>query len=372
MTSGARDVIVIGGGIVGCQTAYLLAKSGLSVTILEADSVASHASGFAFGEMGVLEGAGIPDPLLDFTVWSHQRHISLAAELQETSGVDPQFQLGGRIKLALTEDDASAFKQSLAWQKDIRELSPTWLDAGDLLKVEPQVNPRCIGGVLVRKSGSVEPYRYTLAAAQSAEKLGADMVLRRAVGLTSEGGRCVGVLTEDGQLSAGAFVLAMGPWTGEASEWCGVDLPVTPLKGQILRLKHPSLEVKSSIFFGGSYVASKPDGLIWAGTTEEEVGFDEETTPQARDKIMADLLMMAPNLVDTELVHQTACLRPLSTDGMPIVGRIPGWENLYVGTGAGRKGILWSSGMSQGLADIILKGESDVPGAEALDPSRFS
>ena len=63
------DSVIVGGGIAGCLTAYLLAKEGLKVTVLEADSVGSHASGFAFGEMGDLEGAGIPDPLLDFSLW---------------------------------------------------------------------------------------------------------------------------------------------------------------------------------------------------------------------------------------------------------------------------------------------------------------
>ena len=371
MTSATRDVAVIGGGIVGCLTAYLLAKGGATVTILEADSVGSHASGFAFGEMSALDGAGIPDPLLGFSVWSHERHKSLAAELQEVSGVDPQFKLGGRVKLALKEEEAAAFKETLQWQKDVKEFSPVWLDPDDLAKAEPQVNPACAGGVYVGSAGSVEPYRYTLAAAQSAEKLGAGMLLRRARGLISQGGRCLGARLDDGQVNAGAVVLAMGPWTGEASAWSGVNIPVTPLKGQILRLRHSVHRVNSSIFYGGSYVASKPDGLIWAGTTEEEAGFDEETTSHARDKIMADLLSMTPALADAELVRQTACLRPLSADGMPIVGKVPGWENLYVGTGAGRKGILWSSGMSQALADIILKGESDVPGHEALDLGRF-
>ena len=70
MTTQIRDVVIVGGGIVGCLTAYFLAQQGLSVTILEKDSVGSHASGFAFGEMGAVEGAGIPDPLLDFSLWS--------------------------------------------------------------------------------------------------------------------------------------------------------------------------------------------------------------------------------------------------------------------------------------------------------------
>jgi glycine/D-amino acid oxidase-like deaminating enzyme len=56
---------------------------------------------------------------------------------------------------------------------------------------------------------------------------------------------------------------------------------------------------------------------------------------------------------------------------MPLVGRVPGWQNLYLGTGAGRKGILWSTGMSQGLADLVLQGRSDVPGLASLDPARF-
>ena len=67
MVVDTRDVIVIGAGIVGCLTGYLLAKQGLKVTILEADSVGSHASGFAFGGLGPLDGSGIPDPLLEFS-----------------------------------------------------------------------------------------------------------------------------------------------------------------------------------------------------------------------------------------------------------------------------------------------------------------
>ena len=56
---------------------------------------------------------------------------------------------------------------------------------------------------------------------------------------------------------------------------------------------------------------------------------------------------------------------------LPIVGKVPGWENLYVGTGAGRKGILWSTGMCHGLADLILTGRTEVPGVNHLDPARF-
>jgi glycine/D-amino acid oxidase-like deaminating enzyme len=233
------------------------------------------------------------------------------------------------------------------------------------------VNPDCLGAVYVQGAASVEPYRHTLAAAQAAEKLGVQILLRRVTGLLAEKDRCLGVTFANGKMEAGAVVLAMGPWTQGASDWCRFKVPVSPLKGQILRLQHGGPPVKTSLHWGGSYVVSKPDGLTWAGTTEEMAGFDEKTTPEARDKIMGDLLQMAPSLSEAKLVRQTACLRPLSSDGLPIVGRAPDWRNLYLGTGAGRKGILWSTGMSQGLADLVLGRSSEVPDLAALDPARF-
>ncbi len=372
MATDRRDVIVVGGGIIGCLTAYLLSREGLKVTIVEADAVASHASGFAFGGLGPLEGAGIPDPLLGFSVWCLERHATLSPELEEASGVDTQFHLRDRLILAFDESEALRYKEEIKWQKDVKGFHVEWLDQADVLKVEPRANPECLGASYAQGTGAIESYRYNLAAAQAAEKFGAEILLRRVTGLISEGGRCSGVTLETGQLEAGAVVLAVGPWSQQASSWCGVEIPVSPLKGQVIRLQLTTDPMRASLNYAGSYAASKPDGLIWAGTTEEEAGFDVGITTAARVKIMGDLLKMAPSLADAELVQQTACLRPISADGLPIVGKVPGWENLYVGTGSGRKGILWSTGMCHGLADLIVKGSTDVPGVSSLDPARFS
>lgn len=372
MATDRRDVIVVGGGIIGCLTAYLLSREGLKVTIVEADAVASHASGFAFGGLGPLEGAGIPDPLLGFSVWCLERHATLSPELEEASGVDTQFHLRDRLILAFDDSEALRYKEEIKWQKDVKGFHVEWLDQADVLKVEPRANPACLGASYAQGTGAIEAYRYNLAAAQAAEKFGAEILLRRVTGLISEGGRCSGVTLETGQLEAGAVVLAVGPWSQQASSWCGVEIPVSPLKGQVIRLQLTTDPMRASLNYAGSYAASKPDGLIWAGTTEEEAGFDVGITTAARDKIMGDLLKMAPSLADAELVQQTACLRPISADGLPIVGKVPGWENLYVGTGSGRKGILWSTGMCHGLADLIVKGSTYVPGVSSLDPARFS
>lgn len=371
MTTGSRDVVIVGGGIVACLTGYLLGRNGYKVTILEADSLGSHASGFAFGGLDPLTGVGIPFPLLEFSLWCYGRHRGLARELNDNTGIDVGFEFRDRLHLAFTQEEAAESKKNIEWMKDVGGFNVEWVDTKRAIELEPQVSSECIGALLEQSPGALEPYRFILAAMRAGERFGVELLQRRATGLITEGDRCTGVQLENGTISAGIVLLAMGPWTGLASEWCGVNIPVTPLRGQILRLRSENKALNMAVNYAHSYVATKTDGLIWAGTTEEEAGFDESTTSEARDSIMADFMKMIPGMDDAELVQQTACLRPLSADGMPIVDKVTGWDNLFVATGAGRKGILWSTGMAQVMFDLIDKGDSDVDGSDHLKLDRF-
>ena len=371
MTTGSRDVVIVGGGIVACLSGYLLGRRGYKVTILEADSLGSHASGFAFGGLDPLTGIGLPEPLLDFSLWCFVRHRSLARELHEATGIDVGFELRDRLNLAFNNEEAKVLKDQIEWMKDVGGFTVEWVSNAEARRLEPQVSGEITGALYQRSPGALEPYRFILAAMRAAERYGVEMLQRRAIGLISDGDRVTGVTLESGTIDAGIVVLAMGPWTGLASEWCGVDIPVTPLKGQILRLRTLHDPLKMAVNYAHSYVATKSDGLIWAGTTEEETGFDDSLNSAARDSIMADFLKMIPGMTDAELLQQTACLRPLSADGLPIVDKVTGWENLYVSTGAGRKGILWSTGMAHALFEMIDEGAVDVIVAEYLKLDRF-
>ena len=371
MTTGSRDVVIVGGGIVACLSGYLLGRRGYKVTILEADSLGSHASGFAFGGLDPLTGIGLPEPLLDFSLWCFGRHRSLARELHEATGIDVGFELRDRLNLAFNNEETKVLKDQIEWMKDVGGFTVEWVNNAEARRLDPQVSGEITGALYQRSPGALEPYRFILAALRAAERYGVEMLQRRAIGLTSDGDRVTGVTLESGTIDAGIVVLAMGPWTGLASEWCGVDIPVTPLKGQILRLRTLHDPLKMAVNYAHSYVATKSDGLIWAGTTEEETGFDDSLNSAARDSIMADFLKMIPGMTDAELLQQTACLRPLSADGLPIVDKVTGWENLYVSTGAGRKGILWSTGMAHALFEMIDEGAVDVIGAEHLKLDRF-
>ena len=371
MTTGSRDVVIVGGGIVACLSGYLLGRRGYKVTILETDSLGSHASGFAFGGLDPLTGIGLPEPLLDFSLWCFVRHRSLARELHEATGIDVGFELRDRLNLAFNNEETKVLKDQIEWMKDVGGFTVEWVNNAEARRLEPQVSGEITGALYQRSPGALEPYRFILAAMRAAERYGVEMLQRRATGLISDGDRVTGVTLESGTIDAGIVVLAMGPWTGLASEWCGVDIPVTPLKGQILRLRTLHDPLKMAVNYAHSYVATKSDGLIWAGTTEEETGFDDSLNSAARDSIMADFLKMIPGMTDAELLQQTACLRPLSADGLPIVDKVTGWENLYVSTGAGRKGILWSTGMAHALFEMIDEGAVDVIGAEHLKLDRF-
>jgi len=371
LTTGSRDVVIVGGGIVACLSGYLLGRRGYKVTILEADSLGSHASGFAFGGLDPLTGIGLPEPLLDFSLWCFGRHRSLARELHEATGIDVGFELRDRLNLAFNNEETKVLKDQIEWMKDVGGFTVEWVNNAEAMRLEPQVSEEITGALYQRSPGALEPYRFILAAMRAAERYGVEMLQRRAIGLISDGDRVTGVTLESGTIDAGIVVLAMGPWTGLASEWCGVDIPVTPLKGQILRLRTLHNPLKMAVNYAHSYVATKSDGLIWAGTTEEETGFDDSRNSAARDSIMADFLKMIPGMTDAELLQQTACLRPLSADGLPIVDKVTGWENLYVSTGAGRKGILWSTGMAHALFEMIDEGAVDVIGAEHLKLDRF-
>ncbi|MCH7786939.1 MAG: FAD-dependent oxidoreductase [Chloroflexi bacterium] len=228
-----------------------------------------------------------------------------------------------------------------------------------------------LGGVHSEGGGEVEPYRLVLALVQAAEKVGATIRHGSVVGLRSEGGRVNRVVLENDEIACENVVLAMGPWSSEASSWLNMPVPVTPLKGQILRLQAPGAPFQCALNWSGNYATSKPDGLLWAGTTEEDVGFNDTPTTEARDKIMASLLKMVPSMTEARLAQHTACLRPLSADGLLLLGKAPGWEGVYLATGAGRQGIMLGPAMARITVDLITKGATDLPIAD-FDPARFA
>jgi glycine/D-amino acid oxidase-like deaminating enzyme len=156
-----------------------------------------------------------------------------------------------------------------------------------------------------------------------------------------------------------------------ASSWLDFPIPVGPERGQIVKIQASNPPLTSTIFSGNHYVTYKAhEGLIYTGTTHEQVGFDDSTTTEGRDTIITGLLDILPSSVEAQVVAQTACLRPLTADGLPIIGEFPLQSNAYLATGHWSKGILLSPITARIITELILKGKTSYP-INPFNPGRF-
>ncbi len=371
MADSSSDVVIVGGGIAGTATAYYLGKAGIKTTLIERDSVGSHASGFAYGGLSPLGGAGIPGVMAEIAQETMRLHFELAQNLPEETGINMEFRQRPSLALAFTDEEVEKLKAPLAWQQAQPGYKVQWLDKAGAKAVEPRISDETLAAVYIEGGADVEPYRMTLALTRAAENMGMTIRHGRVAGLKWSGSRVAGVVLENGEVACDQVVLAMGPWSADAGEWLKMPIPVRPLKGQIIRLKAPGPPLECSVGWQKNYATTKPDGLLWTGTTEEEAGFDENPTQAARDQIIESLLKILPCMAEAELAEHTACLRPLPADEWLLLGSVPNCEGVYMCTGAGRKGILLAPAMARVTADLMVKGSTSID-ISAFDPGRFA
>ena len=293
--------------------------------------------------------------------------------MRKETGIDFQSRIVSLTKVAFSEDEIPQLQESLGLFEDARleGFSGEWLHRSEVLKVEPRLSEQLIGGVRLFGNATLNSLHYTQALAEAAQKNGATIRPGVARGVRLANGRVLSVILADGELACDQLVLAAGPWSREAEQWLDISVPVDPLKGEILRLEMHGPALAGDFNGAGASVYPRADGLVWCGTTEVDEGFNKEPTEAAKEKIWGAAKELMPELGHASLIKHTACLRPITPDYMPIVGRAPGWDNVYLATGAGKKGILLSPGMGKATADLITTGETDVP-LEGCEPGRFA
>ena len=367
----SSDVVIVGGGAAGCSVAYHLALAGVKSTIVEGQGVATQASGFSAGGLNPLQGSGIPGPLGPLAMESYLMHLELFDQLQYDSGIDYDGRIISLLKVAFDEEELTELQETDDVFAPVDGFDARWLDTREVLELEPRVSPKIIRGLVARGNAAMDSYKYTLALLQSAEKMGAAIRSGTVAGLETENNRVTEVRLGDDTISCGQVVLAMGPWSRRAEAWLDAYIPVDPLKGEILRTELSGPPLNHDLSGGGGSLHPKPDGLVWCGTTEEWKGFDKETTASSRRSILEGAVRLVPDMADAHLSLQTACLRPVTPDWLPIIGRVPGWDNVYLATGAGKKGILLSPGIGKSVADLMTQGETSLS-IGPFDPSRFT
>lgn len=371
-TKQTTDVAIIGGGIAGSAAAYYLAERGVKAVIIEREGIGAMASGYNAGGLNPLEGHGWPQ-LRPMALQSFRLHRELWDALPAATGIDYHGRISSIIKAAFTEDELPELRETLATFNNAPKpgFSAAWLEREDALALEPRLSPDIIAGVRAVGNGALDGMEFTQALAAAAQKRGAKVMAASAVGLRLGSGRVESVVTGDGEIPCGALLIAAGPWCRAAEQWLDIAIPVDPLKGQIVRLQPNGPGLDYELIGGGSSMYAKTDGLIWCGSTEEDAGFDLSLTDAARARILEMAVRLMPSLANAAVVQQTACLRPLTPDWLPIIGRAPGWENAYIAAGGQKKGILLGPAMGKGIAEIIAAGSTEIC-LDGCGPARFA
>ncbi|WP_313110878.1 NAD(P)/FAD-dependent oxidoreductase, partial [Stutzerimonas nitrititolerans] len=172
--------------------------------------------------------------------------------------------------------------------------------------------------------------------------------------LVQEGGRIVGVRTAQGEWRGEQVVMAAGAWSAGLLAPLGIELPVKPMKGQMILYKCAEDFLPSMVLAKRRYAIPRRDGHILVGSTLEDIGFDKAPTEEALESLKATAVELLPALADAEVVKHWAGLRPGSPDGVPYIGAVPGFDGLWLNCGHFRNGLVLAPASCQLLADLML------------------
>jgi glycine oxidase len=364
----SREVLVVGGGVIGSALAYALAREGAAVRLLEREEIGRQASSTAAGMLAPLEEPEVDDPIRVAGLASIALLAEHIAELRELSGIDPQLEQSGILELALPGAAARLRRQA----RRLEAFDCRWLDAEEARKLEPRLANDIEGGVWSPREAHVDGLLLSRAFAGAAERRGAKIQTGVEVtGLEFDGARAVGVRTSAGLLGAGEVVLCAGAWTTLVAGQVGGRIPVSPVKGQVVALRSPRRPLPTILRGDGVYLVPRTNGELVVGATVEHAGFDTRTTAGAIESLLAGARRLVPALGECAFVEARAGLRPDSADHLPIVGAVPDVAGLFVASGHYRNGILLAAVTGFGLAQQILHG-TRRPDLEPFDPARFA
>lgn len=340
-------VCIVGGGVIGLALALELQQPGVSVTVIErGPAQGSHSAGWAAAGMLAPRAEGLTGALLDLCLRSRQLWQEWAPGLEEQSGQVVDYRSSG-ILMPVVETNAGVLRERLAMGEG------EWWDRAQVAAKVPGIAAGVEGGLWFGADGSVDN-RKVLSALQKACRH-REIEIRYGVqvlGPAVRSGRLAGVVTALGEFGADIVVLAQGSWSGE---W--LELPVRPLKGQMLALK-ATPGVGPVLFGPRVYLVPRTDGRIVVGATEEQVGFTPGNTCTGLAFLLNGAMEIMPRLGECCVDETWWGFRPTTLDGAPILGA-GAWPNLFLATGHHRNGILLAPITARLLARLILDGDAD-------------
>ncbi len=355
------EVIVIGGGAIGCSIAYQLARRGKDVTLVDQAEPGAGTSTKNFGLVWVHTKE--PHTYMELSL----RSSLLWPKLVEELGEDVDLRQPGGIAPCLTEADYERAAAMVERQRRSPLYQGKMIGPDEVFAMQPGITRDLVGASWSPHDGSVNWIKWTHALARGCERVGVRMFHQTEVqGVMQDKDNCVtGVLTNHGHIVAPNVVCAAGPWSQQIAALVDLEIDFFPQRGQILITEATKVSCPMTM----DSVRQEPHGQFYLGTTHEEVGFDWSTTAEAYQQIREYAARLVPATRDLRVVRHFAGLRPMPRDGKPILGPVPHVPGFYMATS--HSGITLSPIHDKIISDLIVEGETDVPIGD-YDPCRFA
>ncbi|HSX71853.1 MAG TPA: FAD-dependent oxidoreductase, partial [Pseudomonas sp.] len=286
----------------------------------------------------------------------------LGERLLAATGIDPEVHVTGLYWLDLHDE-----VEALAW--GVREgRAFQSVDVAEVRQRLPGLGPHFRRAIYAAGMANVRNPRL-LKALRVALLAMPNVRLREqcpVVGFVHDNERIRGVITAGGELCAEHIVLAAGAWSGDLLKTLNLDLPIGPVKGQMILYKCPEHFLSAMVLAEGRYAIPRKDGHVLIGSTLEHVGFDRTPTDEALVSLKSSAEELLPGLADATVVGHWAGLRPGSPGGIPFVGEMPEYPGLWLNCGHYRNGLVLAPASCELLKNLMLRE------APIIDPSPYS
>lgn len=349
------DIAIVGGGIIGCASAYYLARHGASVLLLEKGRVGDQATGASAGMLAPVAEAKRPGAFLDLVVGALRDYPSAVREVECASGLSTGYNQRSILRVAFSAEDEEKFALALPMY-ELANLPYKQLDGDSARTEEPALGAGVISAILSPQEGQVLPRQLVQAYRHAAGLLGATFREDTEVTAIYPGALTVSVETLGGKIEADRVVVAAGAWSSRFGGCLGTTIPVFPVRGQIAAIKGLPLPVRHVLYSYGGYAVPWPDGRLLVGATQEEAGYAPHTSVEGIQQILAGGRRLVPSVAYGEIDDLWAGLRPGSPDTMPFLGPAVGQERVWLATGHYRNGVLLGPYTSRLLAESMTDG----------------
>jgi glycine oxidase len=362
-TNVSPDVVVIGGGIIGCSVALRLAQAKAKVTLLDRGELGAEASSAAAGMLAPQGEMIEPAAFSDLCMKSRDLYPEFAAEVEDLSGEHVGYRAEGALLVGTSDEECEELEESHRVQSQ-RGLRLELLTGDAARSRVPGLSPEIRTALFVPGDHWVDNVRLMGAMVKACSKVGVMLRPRSEVTkLNVQDGRVqsaevrhAGIVTT---LTGGQFILAAGCWSRSLAALFGLQLDLRPCRGQMLEFE-TTVNLPHVVRAGMHYLVPRSSGRIVAGTTAEYVGYEKAVTAVGLRSILEGLWRIFPLVKDFRFIRAWSGFRPDTRDHLPVIGHGE-LKNLVFSTGHFRNGILLAPITAQLVSELALSGKTSLP-----------